>query len=351
MTRESFPNSALLYLGSKGGGAKFNNELAALFRFKTHIINKNLCDNLTNLSNPLCIRMPNRAKLLTYIFSIRLLAKNYLAISRKIKTEEITHIIIPMSNPWEVLISYLLQRKGVRIIRFIHDSFPHEGDYWPTKRTIKRLITRSDVIVALNPETYMYAKSLRSDSTYFVNLPVQVNPLNLTRREIQEKYVLIIGRMKKYKGINEFIELWDSLDIKDDFKLLVAGVGNLNILENENIIVISRWLPDNEFHSLIQHAEAIVFPYREASQSGIMPIAAYFGKKIIISKNANLIYQAKSLGINHFILPDLQREISSFDLKNYLSKKITDKEIENSRYEIIKSWREIENLIRESTRS
>jgi len=100
-------------------------------------------------------------------------------------------------------------------------------------------------------------------------------------------YYLFFGRIDKYKGISNLLKAYLAISKDINIPLVIAGQGKLS--ENESrltgtdskIVVMNRFIEDGEMISLFQNARALILPYIEASQSGIIPIAYHFGKPVI----------------------------------------------------------------------
>jgi glycosyltransferase involved in cell wall biosynthesis len=107
---------------------------------------------------------------------------------------------------------------------------------------------------------------------------------------IDEKYLLLIGRNKKYQNFQRIVNVWKENEFRfPDFVLLIAGKGSSRLTKlDKRIKTIDKWLTDIEFGNLVLGAEAILLPYREASQSGPASLAMGMGKKIIYSRVGGL---------------------------------------------------------------
>lgn len=76
----------------------------------------------------------------------------------------------------------------------------------------------------------------------------------------------------------------------DEFKnetLVIAGSGELyfhvDAIKSKNIIIIDRYIKDEEVAWLFNHAKLTLYPYISATQSGVLSVSCYFGKPIIAS--------------------------------------------------------------------
>jgi len=99
-------------------------------------------------------------------------------------------------------------------------------------------------------------------------------------------YLLFFGRIEKYKGIDTLVRTF--CNTRRGI-LCIAGKGDIQesvkieIEKHKNIVLINRFINDNEMIWLFENASALVLPYIEASQSGIIPIAYYYGKPVVVS--------------------------------------------------------------------
>lgn len=111
-----------------------------------------------------------------------------------------------------------------------------------------------------------------------------------------EPYYLFFGRMDKYKGIENLLRAYTENAGNMPYKLILAGNGLLSDVEEKlitscpsNITLLKRYIPDEEMVWLFAHARCVVLPYIEASQSGVLSMAYYFGKPVIASDLDGLI--------------------------------------------------------------
>ena len=66
-------------------------------------------------------------------------------------------------------------------------------------------------------------------------------------------------------------------------KLVIAGRGRDTFNSNPNVIRINRFIDDAEVKDLFSKALFVVYPYRSATMSGVLSIAYYFKKKVLLS--------------------------------------------------------------------
>lgn len=106
-------------------------------------------------------------------------------------------------------------------------------------------------------------------------------------------YYLFFGRIDKYKGLSTLLLAYNDFS-QSDILLVVAGSGQLTNYEqklaesNRKVILINRFIEDGEMNWLIRNARAVVLPYIEATQSGVIPIAYAYGVPVITSDTEGL---------------------------------------------------------------
>jgi glycosyltransferase involved in cell wall biosynthesis len=231
-----------------------------------------------------------------YLFHLIFSKKIYKQIKTVIFHEAITRLIIPMPTPFDVKLCTLFARFNIEIVPIIHDANSHTGDFKLNEIFIKQICNISSKVVCLSDYTKLelikyIPKNIQIEVVKHPVLQIidkELNPL------VKGGYFLIIGRIKKYKGIKVFIEAWTKFAGESDL-LVVAGEGKIPKSFNfkPNIKIINRWLTNQEFYSLLYYSKVVVFPYKDASQSGILPMAIHFGKIIIVTKAGALVEQSK----------------------------------------------------------
>ncbi len=115
-------------------------------------------------------------------------------------------------------------------------------------------------------------------------------------QELQDigKYYLFFGRIDKYKGIENLLQAYLKVE-NCRYPLIIAGNGKLTDEENKlltkckNVILLNRYILDGEMKWLFSHCLAVVLPYIEATQSGIIPLAYNYNKAVLVSKIPGLI--------------------------------------------------------------
>lgn len=111
-----------------------------------------------------------------------------------------------------------------------------------------------------------------------------------------KKTILFFGFIRDYKGLDILIEAFAKLD--DSYQLLIAGESYTDISKyekliaanpnKERILLLNRYIADEEVAGLFSCADVCVQPYRSATQSGITAVAYHFGVPMIVTNVGGL---------------------------------------------------------------
>jgi glycosyltransferase involved in cell wall biosynthesis len=98
--------------------------------------------------------------------------------------------------------------------------------------------------------------------------------------------LLFFGRISPYKGIEYLIESLEILHSRGIHpKTVIAGEGQVYFdtgkLEELGVQLINRYLPNEELVALIRNTRAVICPYTDATQSGVVMTAFAFNKPVI----------------------------------------------------------------------
>jgi alpha-maltose-1-phosphate synthase len=142
------------------------------------------------------------------------------------------------------------------------------------------------------------------DYNYLLENEVADEIMEFKDAKLGEGYVLFLGNIAPWKGINTLIDATKMALNKMDrkFILIIAGEsyeGLKNIqyfdnLKNEDkkcVKIIDRFITDSEIPDLVGKSSFLVLPYNNLfrhSASGVIPLAYTFGKPVIVSNISSL---------------------------------------------------------------
>jgi glycosyltransferase involved in cell wall biosynthesis len=301
----------LVYLGKRGGGLNLLNEtLIGLTEMgiRPHVfvsskLNHNSLAVGANELKIYNIYSPNSWKdflrfyqvLPTILHSVR-----FYITRKKFRT------YFPMPSPFD-LVFYHLNKSSFSSLG-LHDLKSHDGDSWPKLRSIELRVSLANEVICFSNNVASQVNT-RNKSVKVCELPSQIFFSGGIRPAITEKIehlkrtgkplFVLIGRVKKYKNLENFYKLADSLNGFANF--LVAGEGDRD--EHPYVYQIHGWLSDAELNYVISEIDVAYLGYVNATQSGIAPILIAKNKKIVLSQCAGLVEQCEGY-TNALILPN-----------------------------------------------
>jgi glycosyltransferase involved in cell wall biosynthesis len=122
---------------------------------------------------------------------------------------------------------------------------------------------------------------------------------NYLKLNHKEKIILFFGFIRKYKGLDLLLQAMNDDRIKQEgIKLLIAGefyedekpylqIIKENGLENR-VILKNIFIPNKEVKYYLGAADVVIQPYRNATQSGVTPLAYHFEKPMVVTNVGGL---------------------------------------------------------------
>jgi glycosyltransferase involved in cell wall biosynthesis len=131
----------------------------------------------------------------------------------------------------------------------------------------------------------------------------------------QGKILLFFGFIRNYKGLDILLEAMKIIKDKIlDAKLLVAGefyedekpynelITTLGI--EEVLILRTNFIPDSEVKYYLCAADVVIQPYRNATQSGVTPLAYHFEKPMVVTNVGSLPVMVPAMKVGLVAEPD-----------------------------------------------
>lgn len=129
--------------------------------------------------------------------------------------------------------------------------------------------------------------------------------------------VLLYGRIMAYKGLTTLLHAEKALDGRiPDLRIVLAGRGDNpwtfrhEMGDPARYEVRNRWIEDAETAQLFLDADVVVLPYSEASQSGVLNLAAAFGKPVIVTDVGELRATVEPNRLGLVVPPDDPRALA-----------------------------------------
>lgn len=216
---------------------------------------------------------------------------------------------LPFMGPaFGTILRRVLKNKHTRVVCIADNIQPHEkrpGDALFTRYFIKcchAFITMSDKVMRDLRSIESHKPAEQVHHPLYDNFGSAVSKQEARQRlkiDEQEKIILFFGFIRRYKGLDMLLEAMSDPRIRQaGIKLLVAG----EFYEDEQVyqsiiqqhkiddrlLLRTDFIPDREVRYYVCAADAVVQPYRNATQSGVTPLAYHFEKPMIVTNVGGL---------------------------------------------------------------
>jgi glycosyltransferase involved in cell wall biosynthesis len=289
---------------------------------------------------------------------------NWIKIGNRLRKEKPDIIIVrywlPLMGPaLGTILRRVKKNNHTKIICIADNIIPHEhrvGD----KSFTKYFLRTCDAFITMSAKVMDDLRKFEKDKpARLVQHPLYDNfgdiisktearkHLNLPEKE---KIILFFGFIRKYKGLDLLLEAMKILK-QEKIKLIIAGefyedeksyheqIKRLDI--SDQLILKTAFIPDSEVKYYLCAADSVIQPYRNATQSGVTPLAYHFEKPMIVTNVGGLpslvpdekagivvepeptaiakgILKFYQLGENYFI-PHLRNEKQKYSWANMLN--------------------------------
>lgn len=192
-----------------------------------------------------------------------------------------------------------------KVVPITDNVIPHEPHFFDKPLT-KWFLKAADGCVTLSETVAQDLLRWKPDARYKViphPLYTHFGP-RLPREEAESrlgldsglKTLLFFGLIRKYKGLDILLEAFRELP--DDYQLLIAGEPYGDFSEyaqaiqsspnKERIHLFDKYIPDSEVPLYFSAADAVVLPYRSATQSGVAASSNFYEVPMIVTDTGSL---------------------------------------------------------------
>jgi glycosyltransferase involved in cell wall biosynthesis len=285
---------------------------------------------------------------------------NWISIGNELKKQQPDIIIVrywlPLMGPClGTILRRVKKNKHTKVVTIADNVIPHEkrfGDKPFTTYFVKPVdafITMSEKVMN-DLRTFTTKPAKQVVHPLYDNFGEQVDKTKGKEHlgiNANENIILFFGFIRKYKGLDLLLEAMSILKHQEtgnkkqeNIKLLIAGefyedrkvyndlIQNLQIADQ--LILRTDFIADSEVKYYLSAADFVIQPYRNATQSGVTPLAYHFEKPMLVTNVGGLpdlvpngkvglvcepepaaiashILKLYELGENHF-LPHLREE-------------------------------------------
>jgi glycosyltransferase involved in cell wall biosynthesis len=242
-----------------------------------------------------------------------------LATLRRLVRRERPEVVHLLSNNtlWLNLLPPLL--RGTPLVTTVHDVSAHPGDAETARLPVwsTRLMARRSGDLVVHGEALRRMAAARfgkpAARVHVLPHPTLLRYADLARREGLRREpaegfrLLFFGRIYAYKGLDLLMRA-ESL-VEGSLRVVIAGRGDDPCAFRDlmgdpaRYDIRHRFIPDEEVAQLLLDADAVALPYAEASQSGVLHLAAAFGRPVIATDVGELGATVRRWGLGLAVPP------------------------------------------------
>ncbi len=265
---------------------------------------------------------------------------NWLLTGLKIKRERPDILLVrywtPFLAPALGTIARIAGGNGhTRVVALFDNVIPHERHFFDNvltrffARSVKAAVTMTDSVTSDLRRFNDRIPVLTTPHPLFDNYgtdpgrSVSASSLGLDEGK---RYILFFGFIRRYKGLDLLLEAFSLTGIREsgNVKLIVAGefyddealckgIIEERGMEND-IVLIDRFIADEEVPCLFSVADIVVQPYRTATQSGVTQIAYHYRKPMIVTEAGGLSEMVPHNRCGFVVKPEPEDIASAIDI-------------------------------------
>jgi glycosyltransferase involved in cell wall biosynthesis len=219
---------------------------------------------------------------------------------RRLRPQAPDLAICAMPGPLDLLMVAVLRLLRARVVVVVHEADAHAGDGFPMQIVLQRLLCRcADGLAVLcgHVGTRLRHQSLTGEGDRklirFEHPPFAFD-IRSGERPAGPPRLLCFGRLRTYKGLDLLAAALARVTGEIQVRVVgrgpeTAALAALRALPG--VTVENRWVPEAEIGALLSWSDALVLPYREASQSGVAAAALAAGRPVIATRVGGLTEQ------------------------------------------------------------
>ena len=238
---------------------------------------------------------------------------NWLSVGNELKQMKPDLIVVRF---WLPFMGYCLgtilrrakKNKHTKVVCIADNIIPHEkrfGDVPFTKYFVKPVdafITMSEKVLSDLPQFAAGKPAQFVPHPLYDNFGEKISKAAARMKlgiSNDEKILLFFGFIRNYKGLDILLDAMKLLkDESSNIKLLIAGefyedrkvydeqIKQLNVADS--LILKTDFIPDSEVKYYLCAADVVIQPYRNATQSGVTPLAYHFEVPMIVTNVGGL---------------------------------------------------------------
>ena len=253
--------------------------------------------------------------------------REVIRVYKKIKGFNPDVVHVQENSDWRIL--FIASLMGFdKVVLTVHDVVTHPGDIKNIMRILSRIFrkrVRRIIVHGNYLKEQMLSKSQKFKDKICV-IPHGVFEIYKNWDDVsveeEENTILFFGRFSQYKGIDVLIKAEPLLAEEiPNIKIILAGRGE-DFGKYEDLIkdkhhfeIHNRFIANHEISQFFRRASLVVLPYKEASQSGVIPIAYVFGKPVVVSNVGSIPEVVEEGKTGLLVYPNRHEELAGAIIK------------------------------------
>ncbi|QES90571.1 glycosyltransferase [Rhizosphaericola mali] len=204
------------------------------------------------------------------------------------------------------ILRFVKKNKHTRTVCLADNIIPHEHFPMQTQltnylvKTVDGFVTMSGAVLQ-DLKKFTQKPAVQIVHPLYDNFGVQISKLE-ARKHLQiaenQPWILFFGFIRKYKGLDILLESMHLLQEKgSDIQLIVAGEfygdrkpydDTIEKYQLKNVHLHTNFITDSEVKYYLSAADFVIQPYRDATQSGVTPLAYHFEKPMLVTNVGGL---------------------------------------------------------------
>lgn len=208
--------------------------------------------------------------------------------------DRINPSIIFVATPNLVYNLLLATLYGEKIVYYLHDPIPHEGE----KFMRKVLLTIQNKYVAAKAQDIVVASDnlIQTIKSQTYRMKTSVIELGLLDNMVYPQFkdnkkivdILFFGRIEEYKGLDVLVKaLYRLKEEQKCYSCKVIGKGDITPYEWDlkklNVTIINDYITDKDLALELSQSKIVVLPYKNATGSQTIQLANYYHCPVIAS--------------------------------------------------------------------
>lgn len=211
----------------------------------------------------------------------------------------------------------LVAQAGAHLVYVVHDPVPHAGDKWTTAHRLmqNRVLKRTSRVVAMSDAMGAQLARRKDVAPKLSVQPLEGHylpmfaPLPARQADGLTRF-LVLGRIVDYKGFDRIAGAMARLPVDAPIRVTIMGEGpaadkvKASFAADPRVSVDLRWTDAATRRAALASHDALLCPYTDASQSGIICEALTAGRLTVVTPRGALPEQVGT-GAAGRVLADL----------------------------------------------